>query len=149
MTVMLCLLTTVMASDHCRVHLWRQSDADLVGPIRRRKPVFGWRIKKTGLPLLYWNWMLKGHEWFFATKGFSIRRRRADMLGRNARHVLRLRGRDANQHELGAEGPVGHHQEKIVLDIGDALEPAADRLAGGGRVVGHRAFAVVFASSTG
>lgn len=25
----------------------------------------GWWIKKTGLPLLYWNWMLKGHEWFF------------------------------------------------------------------------------------
>jgi sulfide:quinone oxidoreductase len=23
-----------------------------------------WRIKTTGLPLMYWNYMLKGHEWF-------------------------------------------------------------------------------------
>ncbi|MDP7640353.1 MAG: hypothetical protein QGG73_11665, partial [Candidatus Hydrogenedentes bacterium] len=25
-----------------------------------------WRIKTTGLPLMYWDWdyMLKGHEWF-------------------------------------------------------------------------------------
>ena len=25
-----------------------------------------WRIKTTGLPLMYWDYMLKGHEWFFA-----------------------------------------------------------------------------------
>jgi sulfide:quinone oxidoreductase len=24
----------------------------------------GWQIKTTGLPILYWNYMLKGHEWF-------------------------------------------------------------------------------------
>ena len=25
----------------------------------------GWWIKVTGLPIFYWNYMLKGHEWFF------------------------------------------------------------------------------------
>jgi sulfide:quinone oxidoreductase len=24
----------------------------------------GWWIKVTGLPLMYWNYMLKGHVWF-------------------------------------------------------------------------------------
>ncbi len=25
-----------------------------------------WWVKKTGLPIMYWNYMLKGYEWFFA-----------------------------------------------------------------------------------
>ena len=25
----------------------------------------GWWIKITGLPIFYWNYMLKGYEWFF------------------------------------------------------------------------------------
>ncbi len=24
-----------------------------------------WRVKTTGLPIMYWSYMLKGHEWFF------------------------------------------------------------------------------------
>ncbi len=30
-----------------------------------RETRLGWWIKKTGLPILYWNYMLKGHERFF------------------------------------------------------------------------------------
>jgi sulfide:quinone oxidoreductase len=32
-------------------------------PAKERR--LGWWIKATGLPLFYWNYMLKGHEWFF------------------------------------------------------------------------------------
>ncbi len=31
---------------------------------RKERRVYWW-IKKTGLPRMYWNYMLKGHEWFF------------------------------------------------------------------------------------
>jgi sulfide:quinone oxidoreductase len=29
-----------------------------------RERWLGWRITVTGLPLMYWNHMLKGYEWF-------------------------------------------------------------------------------------
>jgi len=31
---------------------------------RKERSLYWW-VKKTGLPLMYWNYMLKGHEWFF------------------------------------------------------------------------------------
>lgn len=31
----------------------------------RKERWINWWIKKTGLPLMYWNYMLKGYEWFF------------------------------------------------------------------------------------
>lgn len=31
----------------------------------RRERWINWWIKVTGLPLMYWHYMLKGHEWFF------------------------------------------------------------------------------------
>jgi len=31
----------------------------------RKERRLNWWIKKTGLPHMYWNYMLKGHEWFF------------------------------------------------------------------------------------
>jgi hypothetical protein len=32
--------------------------------VRKQAPVVGWWIKVTGLPLMYWNYMLKGHVRF-------------------------------------------------------------------------------------
>ncbi|MDZ4738661.1 MAG: FAD/NAD(P)-binding oxidoreductase [Alphaproteobacteria bacterium] len=29
-----------------------------------KESAINWQIKTTGLPILYWNYMLKGHEWF-------------------------------------------------------------------------------------
>ncbi len=34
-----------------------------VDPRKERRSY--WWIKKTGLPHMYWDYMLKGHEWFF------------------------------------------------------------------------------------
>jgi sulfide:quinone oxidoreductase len=31
----------------------------------RKERWINWWIKTTGLPLMYWHYMLKGHEWFF------------------------------------------------------------------------------------
>ena len=31
----------------------------------RKERWMNWWIKVTGLPLFYWHYMLKGHEWFF------------------------------------------------------------------------------------
>ena len=35
-----------------------------VNILRSPTVAFGWWIKVTGLPLMYWNYMLKGHVWF-------------------------------------------------------------------------------------
>jgi len=37
----------------------------------------GWWIKVTALPIFYWNYMLKGHEWFFQS---MTRRSRVTLL---------------------------------------------------------------------
>jgi sulfide:quinone oxidoreductase len=36
----------------------------LLDPGKER--LIGWWTKKTGLPIMYWNYMLKGHEWFLS-----------------------------------------------------------------------------------
>ena len=60
----------VMPTDHSfrqghpgGVHLRREGHATL--PLNPAKEHWvGWWIKVTGLPLMYWNYMLKGHVWF-------------------------------------------------------------------------------------
>jgi hypothetical protein len=45
------------------VLLWRQVTPTLpLNPSKERW--FGWWIKLTGLPLMYWHYMLKGYVWF-------------------------------------------------------------------------------------
>jgi sulfide:quinone oxidoreductase len=31
----------------------------------RKERATMWWVKKTALPIMYWDYMLKGHEWFF------------------------------------------------------------------------------------
>ncbi len=61
-----------MPADYClwqghsgRIHLWRQSHADVASRSGEGTLDIGWWIKVTGLPIFYWNYMLKGYEWFF------------------------------------------------------------------------------------